>query len=506
METTNNSVWDVVLLNTFSIGKKKYKVYFHRQTLIWESETPPHSRTSLPINDIIAAKYIHNDDQSCCSTPSETGVSEDVDTVHLDFTVHYVVQEKQNEWKYKRVDFKGSDHRHVTSWVMTLEIMLKELKQRPKHLLMFVNPFGGRRRGLRIYKEVVKPLLDIAGVKVDLTITQRANHARDMLLQDDLSRYDGVVCVGGDGTFSELMNGLISRTARDNGIDPDNPSCDLIKPRLRLGVIPGGSTDTVAYCIHGTTDIQTAVIHIIIGKSAGLDVSSVHNQNTLLCYYCSVISYGYLGDIIRDSDNFRWMGPKRYDFSGLKKFLANQGYEVEIKLAVNESITEEDSKCLKDCKRCASQKDLTVDDSTPPEWKTIRGKFLMVNGANLSCACPRSPNGISPHTHMGDGCLDVVLVRHTSMLNNLRLLLTLSSRIKSIYDLPFVEVHRTTQFSVQAVPSPSSQTQTSVWNCDGEMLADTSVSIKAHCQLLQVFFRGVEPCLEDETPGCFCFL
>lgn len=60
---------------------------------------------------------------------------------------------------------------------------VSELKHRPKSLLMFVNPFGGRRQGLKIYKEIVKPLLEIAGVAVDLTITQRANHARDFLLQ-----------------------------------------------------------------------------------------------------------------------------------------------------------------------------------------------------------------------------------------------------------------------------------------------------------------------------------
>lgn len=47
--------------------------------------------------------------------------------------------------------------------------------------------------------------------------------------------------------------------------------------------------------------------------------------------------------------------------TGVKKFVANQGYNVEIKLAVNSSITQEDSKCLKDCKRCASQKDLTTE-------------------------------------------------------------------------------------------------------------------------------------------------
>lgn len=64
----------------------------------------------------------------------------------------------------------------------------------------------------------------------------------------------------------QIMNGLITRTAQDHGVDPNDVSCDLPRPKLRVGVIPGGSTDTVAYCIHGTTDIQTAVIHIIIGK------------------------------------------------------------------------------------------------------------------------------------------------------------------------------------------------------------------------------------------------
>lgn len=60
--------------------------------------------------------------------------------------------------------------------------------------------------------------------------------------------------------------------------------------------------------------------------------------------------------------------------------------------------------------------------------KTINGKFFMVNGANISCACPRSPNGFSKYCHLCDGYIDLILVRHTSFLNNLRFLMAMSSR------------------------------------------------------------------------------
>lgn len=71
---------------------------------------------------------------------------------------------------------------------------------------------------------------------------------------------------------------------------------------------------------------------------------------------------------------------------------------------------------------------LPTDASGQDFVKTINGKFFMVNGANISCACPRSPNGFSKYCHLCDGYIDLILVRHTTFLNNLRLLLAMSSR------------------------------------------------------------------------------
>jgi ceramide kinase len=124
------------------------------------------------------------------------------------------------------------------------------------------------------------------------------------------------VCIGGDGTFAELFNGLVARAARDQQVDLNDPNVLLPKPSIPVGVIPSGSTDTLAYSLHGTTDVETAVIHIVFGDSTGLDLSSVHNDRNLLRIYASILSYGYLGDVVRDSEKFRWMGPQRYDYSG----------------------------------------------------------------------------------------------------------------------------------------------------------------------------------------------
>lgn len=139
---------------------------------------------------------------------------------------------------------------------------------RPKKLLVFVNPFGGKKRGLHIYRAQVEPLLQVSGVSHTMVTTEAPNHAFNLLVSvpNLVETYDGVACVGGDGTFSEVVNGLMTRTCMDSGVDhKSDPDAVLPPPKLAIGVVPGGSTDAVAYCMHGTNDVQTAVLHIILG-------------------------------------------------------------------------------------------------------------------------------------------------------------------------------------------------------------------------------------------------
>ncbi|KAL0625549.1 Ceramide kinase [Plecturocebus cupreus] len=49
-----------------------------------------------------------------------------------------------------------------------------------------------------------------------------------------------IVCVGGDGMFSEVLHGLIGRTQRSAGVDQNHPRAVLVPSSLRIGIIPAG--------------------------------------------------------------------------------------------------------------------------------------------------------------------------------------------------------------------------------------------------------------------------
>lgn len=219
--------------------------------------------------------------------------------------------------------------------------------------------------------------------------------------------------------------------------------------------------------------MTTAVFHIIFGDSLGLDLVSVYDESRLLRLYASVLSYGYLGDVAYHSDQYRWMGPKRYEYSGFKKLIANKGYQGEIAMYSESTDSDKYEKCYEKCQQCLTKTNSDIEmNKVENSWKTLQGKFFMVSGANISCACIRSPNGIAPYSHLGDGNLHLILVRHTSLLNNLRLLLRLSSQDQTFEDLSFVETYRAKEFCFRAIDFQSR------WNCDGEVQHQTDIRAK----------------------------
>ena len=73
--------------------------------------------------------------------------------------------------------------------------------------------------------------------------------------------------MGGDGLFQEMLNGLLTLRSKAISANRDGEATAHLATRLRLGHIPAGSTDAVAYSLNGTRSELTATLHIAIGDS-----------------------------------------------------------------------------------------------------------------------------------------------------------------------------------------------------------------------------------------------
>lgn len=511
----------VVLSNVFVICGKRCRVTLTKTRISWEDEHWAKQKECVSLCEVVAAEPKEVKPKECLrffrSKWSKKATITELNHQANCLQVHCVDRIWKHRWRLRTLSFWTADYRIAQLWTSSIRDLLKGFHNRPHRLLIFINPFGGKRKSPQIYERKVQPLLKLAQVDAHVIVTERPNHAKEYLLNscNAFGRYDGIICVGGDGMFNELLNGLLIRTQHDLGVDPNNPNAMLLQPKIRIGVIPGGSTDAVAFTTSGTNDPVTATLHIILGDSLGLDVSSIHSDSRLLSYCTTMLAYGYFGDTLVESEKYRWMGPKRYDFSGVKKFLQLKSYEGEVMFHCDpksESSPVDQLLCCTGCGICSQAPDLIQAynsvSSDSKAWRVIRGKFVAINNATTTCACSRAKKGISPSAHVGDGCTDLILVKKCSRFSYLRYLIATAQQHTSPFGLNFVKVFRVREFqfrpfvtedkvgdynadsSVQHFSIPPSRN--SVWNCDGEILREPTVSVKAHCQLVNIFARGKE--------------
>lgn len=87
-------------------------------------------------------------------------------------------------------------------WSQKLQEFIDSLG-RPKRLFVLVNPYGGKRSASKIFIDSVKPLLDDANIDYTVQETKYQLHAKEVAKSLDILRFDGVVCVSGDGILVE---------------------------------------------------------------------------------------------------------------------------------------------------------------------------------------------------------------------------------------------------------------------------------------------------------------
>lgn len=106
-----------------------------------------------------------------------------------------------------------------------------------KRLLILLNPKSGSGKARDMFHHQVVPVLNEAEIPYDLYVTKHSHYAFDFIRKRDLSVWSGIVAIGGDGLFHEILNGLLKRLDWESVIN------------ISLGIVPCGSGNGLARSI-----------------------------------------------------------------------------------------------------------------------------------------------------------------------------------------------------------------------------------------------------------------
>ncbi|XVF08508.1 hypothetical protein REPUB_Repub07fG0009200 [Reevesia pubescens] len=294
--------------------------------------------------------------------------------------------------------------------------------------------------------------------------------------------------------------------------------------RFKFGIIPAGSTDAIVICTTGVRDPITSALHIVLGKRLCLDVAQVVRWKTTstskvepcVRYAASFAGYGFYGDVITESEKYRWMGPKRYDYAGTKVFLRHRSYEAEVAYLEVESekysstpggsrmfgkvrsLKPNNSEriiCRTNCKVC-NTKPVYSSTSRPTatpymsqqetRWLKFKGRFLSVGAAIMSNRNERAPDGLVADAHLSDGFLHLLLIKECPHALYLWHLTQLAMKGGNPLNFDFVEHYKTPAFTFTSFGNES------IWNLDGEVFQAHKLSAQVFRGLVCLFASGPE--------------
>lgn len=191
---------------------------------------------------------------------------------------------------------------------------------RPRKLHVVVNPFSGKGHGLGVWRDIVEPLLRLTPHTVVEHLTTGAGDAsrycQELELADDSGDSTVIAAVGGDGSMSEALNGLMARK-------------DARRGRFTICFVPAGSSNAMAH-MTGVGDALTSAWALAKCRKQPMDLFACHQgrweDHTFTPLDNKGPMYGFLSvtgalvaDIDIDSELCRCIGPSRFTAYALTK-------------------------------------------------------------------------------------------------------------------------------------------------------------------------------------------
>jgi len=363
-----------------------------------------------------------------------------------------------------------------SQWVKAINNALVERTQtkKPRHLHILLNPASGQQKARRIFQKV-RPMWEKSQIQLTVTETTSAGQAKKIIQTLPLEKIDGLVIIGGDGTLYEAINGLMSR--------PDWESAILTPIGLISAGTGNGLCKTLLDLAGEPYDPVSAAFLIAKGKTRPLDLA-IAQQHHRRYYSALSLSWGFISDVDLESDKLRFLGSFKNTIYALIRILSLRTYKGRLSFSPVSDwtpATHGQCKSLAQCPICGDRLSPGLPlESVSHFTHVIEDEFVLFWAMNAIWAAHDIK--ATPHAHLSDGAMDLLVVRRG--ISKWQLLLAfLRSATGEHISLPYVEYYKVRSFCLEPLTSRGTLA------IDGEQVDYLPIQLQVFQGLARVFGR-----------------
>lgn len=241
-----------------------------------------------------------------------------------------------------------------------------------KPWFVIVNPTSGNGSSKRKWPKIKALLLDY-DFQFEFAFTEHENHSSELVQQAIENGFLNLICVGGDGTLHNIVNGIMNQTK-------------VTSNQINVGMIPIGTGNDWVRTHNIPNDFEKAVQLIKNRKKLTQDLGKIQflNEKRKPVYFNNLAGVGFDGFVVSKVHKYKHFGVLAYVTGAIIGLFSFKNFKTKIKV----------------------------------ESKEINTKSLMV----LVGLCQYSGGGmqLTKEANPFDGFFDISIVKNIGKLNIVR--------------------------------------------------------------------------------------
>eukprot|EP00903_Cladosiphon_okamuranus_P016711 g15404.t1 len=316
-------------------------------------------------------------------------------------------------------------------------------EQRQRRLLVLINPVSGTGGSRSVWNNTLRPMLEQAQADTKVIFSTRRGEFSEIITNaaaggdgtnasgaegasgaavsasrvGSLDDLDGIVVVGGDGTFFEVLQGMYARA-----------DCAAQLKRLSLGLVPSGSGNGLAKTVSVESGEEFGAVSASFlaakGHTKAMDLLPTESGDKKYLAFLNV-GWGMISDVDIESEAYRWVGSFRFTVGTIVRIVNLKHYKGRISFLPALDEAEADAVAAAETAPAVPfrmpslaesipsvlprDKDSGAEQASAERWTSVEGEFVLADATQASHIAHDMP--MAPHARLGDGLIDLFFIK-----------------------------------------------------------------------------------------------